>query len=140
MDEFNEILKELGVTSLAVYQGEKDKMDHWRVTLTRDGGSIETAYSAGFGHRAAKVTITSRGKETIKVLKPPTTGNVVAALFLDASCVDGETFEGFASNLGYDTDSRKALECYLACQQAGNNLRRMFRAEFAKLAAMAGDL
>ena len=34
------------------------------------------------------------------------------------------TFEDFCWELGYDTDSRKALETYLSCQENGSKLRK----------------
>ena len=35
-----------------------------------------------------------------------------------------ETFESWCSNFGYDTDSRKAMDTYLACQKNGEKLRK----------------
>lgn len=36
------------------------------------------------------------------------------------------TFEDHCAELGYDTDSRKALEGYLVCQEIDGKLRRLF--------------
>lgn len=42
-----------------------------------------------------------------------------------------DSFEDFCSNLGYDTDSRKALETYLKCQESGHKLRRVLKSNNA---------
>lgn len=54
--------------------------------------------------------------------KPPEAHDVLGCLCSDARSVDsGQTFEDFASELGLDTDSRKAERMYHECQ--GNALR-----------------
>ncbi len=53
----------------------------------------------------------------------PIIEDVLYALVSDAS-FSVETFPDFCSNIGYDTDSRKALEIYLACQENGEKLRK----------------
>ena len=54
----------------------------------------------------------------------PTLADIMYSLQSDAACAS-ESFDDFCSNCGYDTDSRKALETYLACQQTGTDLRRL---------------
>lgn len=48
--------------------------------------------------------------------------DVLACLFVDYS----EDFEDFCSNFGYDTDSRKALDVYLAVRNETKNLKCLF--------------
>lgn len=56
---------------------------------------------------------------------PPTCSDVLDCLASDASMVDNARhFEDFASDLGYDTDSRKAERIYHACMEQANKLRR----------------
>lgn len=112
-----------GITTKAVRRPFVDKeeeatfpgADHWRVTLTRKvEGRKRTAgfpFSMGSGHKG----------------RAPKVGEVLESLALDCAIVDGESFEGFCSQLGYDTDSRKAEAAYRAC-----------KAEAAKLAAFLG--
>jgi hypothetical protein len=53
----------------------------------------------------------------------PDPHNVIACLFLDASVLNYSTFEDWASDYGYDTDSRKALKAYEDCLRIGLALR-----------------
>jgi hypothetical protein len=60
--------------------------------------------------------------------------DVVACLVSDASAIDCRSFEDWASDLGYDTDSRKAEATYRACLETGLALRASLgNAGFAKL-------
>jgi len=54
---------------------------------------------------------------------PPKCDDVLHALINDASA-EGEGFSDWCSNLGYDTDSRKALQTYLDCQEIAQKLRK----------------
>ncbi len=56
--------------------------------------------------------------------KIPRFRDVVYSLAIDASCAR-DSFEDFCGNMGYDTDSRKALDTYLACQESGKKLIMM---------------
>lgn len=57
-------------------------------------------------------------------IKKPKYRDVIWALAMDAQ-VGSDTFEDFCGNCGYDTDSRKALDTYLACQEAVHTLRKL---------------
>ena len=62
--------------------------------------------------------------------KPPTLVDVLACLHSDASGVqDGRTFEDWAGDFGYDTDSRKAESTFKACQKIARQLRDFLGAE-----------
>lgn len=54
--------------------------------------------------------------------------DIFHSIVLDGNLAQ-ESFEDFCSNCGYSEDSRKALECYLACQKEGDFFRRAFNAE-----------
>ena len=55
---------------------------------------------------------------------PPIAG-LLYSLILDGSACS-ESFESWCVELGYDSDSRKALATYEACQQGIDRLRRVF--------------
>ena len=58
----------------------------------------------------------------------PKSADVMECLESDASC--GEMlFKDFCDGLGYDTDSRKALEIYESCQYTAIKLRQVRRNE-----------
>ena len=85
----------------------QDTADKWIITISNE----VFEYYTGIGHR--------------KHNKPvrPELGDVLHSLILDASACD-ESFEDWCMNFGYDTDSRKALEIYLSCQNIGTKLRK----------------
>uniref|UniRef100_A0AAU8GHY2 Uncharacterized protein n=1 Tax=Salmonella phage vB_SEnST11_KE22 TaxID=3161173 RepID=A0AAU8GHY2_9CAUD len=58
----------------------------------------------------------------------PCAANVLYCLLSDMDCAN-ETHADFCANLGYDEDSRKGLEIYLACQKVGEELRKIFTGE-----------
>jgi hypothetical protein len=56
---------------------------------------------------------------------PPTCADVLGNLASDASMADNAaTYEDFASELGYDPDSRKGERIYQACRKIADDLRR----------------
>jgi hypothetical protein len=52
--------------------------------------------------------------------------SVIHSLLLDGDAIDYMSFEDWAANFGYDTDSRKAETIYRACLDTGLKLRNMF--------------
>lgn len=69
----------------------------------------------------------------------PASAGVIWSLLLDSSA-SNESFDDWCANYGYDTDSRKALETYLACQQNGTKLRKVFTSsQLDTLQAMLED-
>jgi hypothetical protein len=67
---------------------------------------------------------------------------VLATACWDGEDARGQSFEEWAENLGYDTDSRKAETIYLACQTAGTVARRILgtAALVSQFAGLAGRL
>lgn len=60
----------------------------------------------------------------------PTLPDVMYSLLFDGSAFfDGESFDSWCSNFGYDTDSRKAEATWKACVETGMALRRSLSAE-----------
>lgn len=120
---------------------------NWKITLKRDDREIlTTGYSAGIGHApsykqgrltleresmlaheteqgtqarsASSLGVITRGKPIV-----PNICDVVACLVSDASAIDCRSFEDWASDFGYDTDSRSAEATYRACLETGLALR-----------------
>lgn len=102
-------IAEWGITANAEwdadYVSEDDMWDdaasHWQVTLTRthpanpnDTRAITVPFHQGSAHT-----------------KPPTARDVLQCLLSDTSGLDG-SFEEWAANYGYDTDSRKAYATF----------------------------
>lgn len=58
----------------------------------------------------------------------PKIRDILHSLYLDCSCAQ-DTFEDFCDNMGYDTDSRRALDTYLKCQESGHKLRKIMKSK-----------
>lgn len=58
-------------------------------------------------------------------LPKPDFANVLQGLVMDSEGVEVDTFEEWADNYGYDTDSRKAEKIYEACREIARDLRRV---------------
>lgn len=57
----------------------------------------------------------------------PTVAQVLPSLLMDgAAYFDAETFDEWASNLGYDSDSIKARDTFDACDKIGRGVARAF--------------
>jgi hypothetical protein len=71
--------------------------------------------------------------------EPPTLDEVLNALVMDCSSVrNGETFDDWAGDFGYDTDSRKAEATYRACVETSRALTRL-GADFDALEKLFAD-
>lgn len=120
----------------------------WSVMLERNGFTYTFEYRRGLAHvkpvpRGFFSHYSDRERSNMWLNDPrspkaPSLSDVVAGLLLDTQCSEG-TFEDFCGNFGYDTDSRKALETYLACQAAGSNLRRLLGNKFERVVELLAD-
>lgn len=108
------------------------KCDAWKIVFTRTDRPalrFDLDYSRGVGHRKHKPS-SSGGHPSLKgvrkgtlayeewearkvAVEPHPAGPLYSVIMDDPR---GEGFEGWCSNFGYDTDSRKALDIYLRCQ------------------------
>ena len=95
---------------------------HWRCTFTRAGKRMSVAYHMGSAHTDA-----------------PCMWDVLSCLFSDAESA-GESFESWASDLGYDTDSRKAEATYKACQSIAKRLHALFGDDFETFRELSRDV
>lgn len=124
---------------------------NWRASLSVNGRPpfLETDYQQGIGHSPAYVAAKGRitldaeravigetesGKrwrlgnmtgvyQTAQALPAPTVADIVSCLILDGGAIDHATFESWADEYGYDTDSRKAESIYRACLETGLKMR-----------------
>lgn len=131
---------------------EHHKMDWWSVVFTTDNKREDFDYFTGLGHRkwdkphsAKKIllhgtksynyTYQDLGKPgTVHYeqmartnLKPvvPHIAGVLYSLVMDSDALEHD-YEDWCDNLGFDADSRKALETFLQCQKLGKQLQSIF--------------
>jgi hypothetical protein len=123
---------------------------NWHVTLKRgDRDVLNTDYFAGIGHcpsykhgkhdhDIARCVIyecehgvkawLSRNTDTVSSASPrkpilPDATDIMYGLISNSSALDHADFESWASDFGYDTDSRSAERTYLACLKSALALR-----------------
>jgi len=119
---------------------EKMKSLNWFVTVEHKGRAVlRTDYMAGQAHCPAysakglgprdcvmRATAISeeceRGVSHGKKILPDTL-DVFYSLVMDASVLDSGSFESWAGDFGYDTDSRSAEATYRACLDTALKLR-----------------
>lgn len=109
----------------------KGRESKWLVTIQGPKGQMTSPYIMGAGLRnyggrpipQVWEKCNPYQERALSISKPnrPDIVSVVYSLVSDAQ-LGNDTFDGFCGNLGYDTDSRKALESYLACQKIGSDL------------------
>jgi len=88
--------------------------DHWRVTLHRTDPKrqMTLTFSKGYGHHGAE----------------PTAEEVLRCLMSDANGAD-RSFEDWAGDYGYDTDSRKAERIYKTVVAQAKKLQQFLGAD-----------
>lgn len=142
---------------------EKEPSLNWRVTLT--GGRVApltTDYMQGIGHvpnynalKGPRTTLfnegylrscAERGRYgnpdgiTRMPLPAPHVADVVHSLVLDSDVINYGSFEEWASEFGYDSDSRKAERVYQDCMAIALKLRQILGDELiAKLRTALED-
>lgn len=127
-------------------KNEKQPSLNWLVTLFRDGTAFmsDIEYSAGLAHcpsykqggfgkdhdvtKAVTEECLKGHKHRAAVKRiVPSILDVIHSLLMDGD-VNGQSFEEWASNYGYDTDSRKAEQSYRACLAIESSWRKAFSA------------
>jgi hypothetical protein len=72
--------------------------------------------------------------------KEPTPKDVLECLFLDASSVENSrSFEDWCSDLGYETDSRKAESTYIVCGRQASKLHRLLGEDYSLIETQYAD-
>lgn len=141
------ILAKSGIGYNVLYVGESTidnwVCDKWAVTFAGKGGNKqEFEYRTGIGMRQcvarrsyewSNYSSVQRKRWVKENERPvsPFAGAVLYCLLSDMLCAN-DTFEDWCGNLGYDTDSRKALQVYLSCQENGTKLRKVFNNDLLK--------
>lgn len=113
----------------------EDSAFHWECVLKYQGREMKQSYKMGCGNVKTRPGKSWEDHTVTVGAYEPSAADVVSSLVLDGSACD-ETFEDWCSNFGSDTDSRKALETYLACQEGGKKIRRLLGADFDKFAQL----
>lgn len=98
----------------------QETADQWLATFKTKDGFFTVDYYTGIGHRK---TISGYGLNHTKPVKP-SVKDVVYSLYSDAQCAQ-ENFDDFCDNLGYSSDSIKALNIYKACLENVRKLRKL---------------
>ncbi len=113
----------------------------WKIVLQYGSQKYETEYSTGIGHlkrhkqgmdfrtvdeRQSLSTCLHNGRSGMFSVVPPSMDDVIQCLLSDAEAIDFATFEEWAGNFGFDTDSREGERAYNACLKTGLALRQMF--------------
>lgn len=132
--------------------GEKNQTVNWRATVRLHvplgGRTVLTCdYSQGIAHLKgydAQKARTVYGDAAVKraceqeqrALNPyrqvipraiaPTREDILSSLASDSDVIDHATYESWASDLGYDADSRKGEAIYRACLETALKLRAAF--------------
>jgi hypothetical protein len=144
------------VTAVLVGPSKDDEgWEHflWDVTLTRHGvirDAVSFPYRMGLAHQRTKcgkpmpttnryrptpenvcghVTCASAGFKPV----PPSLYDVLCSLKADAT--DGRSFSEWCGDYGMDTDSRKALDLYLACEESEVRSRKFFGSDWPLIVA-----
>ena len=87
---------------------------HYEITLYYEDRHYRLHYSQGCAHTA-----------------DPTLEDVLECLVMDSAYIDrASSFEEWADEFGYDTDSRKAEKIYKACKDQYENLQYLFGEAF----------
>jgi hypothetical protein len=152
MKDMSEWIAANGITMVTTRAEFNPNMDsdhfmwHWRCELSRAGRKMTVPFSMGEAHatgykqgartildkewnHTAKTAVFRLGQEAFRnfgvIPTPPDAGTVLDCLAADAAGHDNaDSFEDWAAEYGYETDSRKAERTYnLTGTQAGK-LRR----------------
>jgi hypothetical protein len=130
----------------------------YTATLARNGREFFSGpYKLGVGH--VEIPKEQRHETPFRMLPPekqaqraahlavsqcvkPTLAGVMSSILMDGSAFfDGQTFEDWCGNYGYETDSRKAEALFRTCDDIGRKIARAFTGEeLAKLREMGAEL
>lgn len=114
--------------SLSRNAGEKHPSLNYKVSLFKNGKPVLPPfdYSMGYGHCHADKKIWRdivKECETGYRATKPKTPDVLYSLITDADVLNCGTFENWAREFGYDSDSRKAFAIYQECLSTALQLK-----------------
>lgn len=109
---------------------EKHLSLNWKVTLLRNGKEVLTTdYSQGIGHAPSYkisdkyMAMKAQAFEAETGIIDPDIKDVLYSLILDSNVLNYPEFEEWASDCGYETDSRKAESIYRDCLKNALKMR-----------------
>lgn len=150
----SEFMNDIAITTQFKGINDETNMFDWRVTLTRDGRQHVMEIGLGFGHckRSARpvfgaIKIEKDNKKLVRALvpsgrvviadlegyivpTPPTLTDALQLLQRDAQSGEYLLFEDFASDCGYDADSRAAEKIWHTCQEIRGRSMKFFGNDF----------
>jgi hypothetical protein len=116
----SEFIKAHGITATAESTDRNPSMDsdtpmdHWRVRLQRPGKRMTVYFSMGSGHHG----------------KAPEVADVLDCIASDSAGIENaQSFEDWASDYGYDTDSRKAHRTFKVIERQAQRLEKFIGAD-----------
>ena len=99
------------------HMADSQNMNHFKVTLRFSGRQMTLYFSQGYG-----------------ISGEPTAADVLNCLASDSSSVENaRSFEDWASDLGYDTDSRKAEKIFKVCEVQAGKLKKFLGEDLYKI-------
>lgn len=98
------------------HMADAKNMNHFKVTLRRPGKQMTLYFSQGYG-----------------ISGEPTAADVLNCLASDSSIVENaRSFEDWASDLGYEPDSRKAEKIFKTCEKQAERFKKFLGDELYK--------
>lgn len=126
MQTLAEFIETHGITMTAEWADANPNMDagqwldrasHYKCKFRLGRRQLSTFFSMGSAHT-----------------EEPTAADVLDCLASDAASVDSaRSFEDWCSDIGYDTDSRKAERTYKACERQAAALKQFVGADYDAL-------
>ena len=99
------------------HMADSQNMNHFKVTLRHDGRQMTLYFSQGYG-----------------ISGEPTAADVLNCLASDSSSVENaRSFEDWASDLGFDPDSRKAEKIFKVCEKQAERLKKFLGEDLYKI-------
>lgn len=131
MTTFKEFAEKHRIEMSVAFKGAK-REEGWEhlafdIVLARPGvpamHQFTTIYKTGMGHALpAEWKAGKKQPRRPDPKKPLRVENVLESLAVDAAVIHHDSFESWAGEYGYDTDSRKAEKTYRACRDAAEKL------------------
>jgi hypothetical protein len=122
LSEFNGVKASVKFVCMDEETENGQTWDHnvWSATLRTDGRQFTVTYRTGLGIKGT-----------------PTAEDILSAVLSDAgTAVYTDSFEDWADNLGYDTDSRKAERIYRTVIRQTASLKRLLGDRYSEFLAL----
>jgi len=146
LDKNNITIKRIFTGTRKFFKDDTEKRDTYQITISRKPWHFVTGktteFSIDFGDSIYNTKLrakdsefitplgyvkTNYQKEYISISKWPDYYTILTTLWYDTCSYD--TFEDFCDSFWCSTDSRKALETYLSCQEQQSKINKFFTSE-----------